>query len=557
VTWALVVALSATIVAVREIDFTPALIQLTSVSNTAGGGWPAFFVTWVLNVAVIQVLGILWFDWMLALPPRRFRSAVVVPFIVSLAVLVSVAIYQMTVDLTILNASPYGSLGRAGSTLLDANASGAVAALWIGGVVAAADGLRRYPVLWTAAGVAACWLAVWASGSRTAFAAALLTTAFVLWSAISRDNAAVLRSKRGLLAAVTGGVAIAVVLALASQRAVGPLARIVDSLDSVTSSSPESLVAALKEQVWIRNGYGTASAAMIRKYPLFGVGVGSFQLMLGEFTPPGLALSPDNAQNWYRHQLAELGIVGSAAWLAWLALFAAFAFRRKETPLPSAAVIRGALVALAAISFVGMPTQEAGVAMTFWALAAWLVVSTTAPPAGRVSRRGWIVAALVLAVYGAGVLHTARHDLRVPMRAQRDGWVYQYGVYPDHLEPDDGFRWTGRRAVVVMHSPKPYVEVTMSIDYLALGNRPDSAQALVRPTVVRLWRDGELVVDRQLTSTLPVRAYLPVDRDSPWVFLETDVSRVFRPRDVGVDDDRELGVRIRWAHVDAPSDRQP
>jgi hypothetical protein len=262
-------------------------------------------------------------------------------------------------------------------------------------------------------------------------------------------------------------------------------------------------------------------------------------------------LSPDNAQNWYRHQLAELGIVGSVAWMLWVGLFAVYVVRSRADSL-EAWCTRGGLVALAVVSFVGMPGQEASVAVTFWTLAAWFIRATAGPPPTELGLRQWSLAAIAVVLYAAGTLSAAVGALRVPMRAQRAGWPYEYGLY-DGTGAADGMRWTARRAVVVVQSDQPYVELTMAADYRTLGD-PDNlpAPTPIRPVVAIVRRDGARVFTRELTTTAPVTLHLPVRAESPWLFLETEVSRVFRPRELGISDDRELGIQLRWRFVDAP-----
>ena len=53
-------------------------------------------------------------------------------------------IYQYFVDVTFLNESVYGARGRAGGTTYDANVSGLLAALWIGGLFVRSEALGRF-----------------------------------------------------------------------------------------------------------------------------------------------------------------------------------------------------------------------------------------------------------------------------------------------------------------------------------------------------------------------------------------------------------------------------
>ena len=69
---------------------------------------------------------------------------------------------------------------------------------------------------------------------------------------------------------------------------------------------------------------------MIGEHPLLGVGVGSFHLLTADYgalTGYEGHLVPDNAQNWFRHQLAEFGILGGLGWITWVAMFVVFVLR--------------------------------------------------------------------------------------------------------------------------------------------------------------------------------------------------------------------------------------
>jgi hypothetical protein len=72
----------------------------------------------------------------------------------------------------------------------------------------------------------------------------------------------------------------------------------------------------------------------------------------------GVPLIQDNAQNWYRHQVAEFGLVGSLPWLVWVLTFGWFVLRPRAGEPPIAWTARGALIGFAFISLVGMPAQE-------------------------------------------------------------------------------------------------------------------------------------------------------------------------------------------------------
>jgi len=143
-------------------------------------------------------------------------------------------------------------------------------------------------------------------------------------------------------------------------RKTGPVLRLGWVLPSASLES----FATFTKMLWDRAGYGRAAVEMIQSHPWFGVGLGSFPLIAGDysFSHLGGPLAPDNAQNWIRHYLAELGIVGSLGWMAWAAVVAVAVFRRSARSRDRRlTVVAGGLVGVIVVSQVGMPTQNAAV----------------------------------------------------------------------------------------------------------------------------------------------------------------------------------------------------
>ena len=555
VCWSLVAIAGATIVALREIDFTPALFGVTTIANTAGGGWPAFIIRFVLHVGLVTTIGILWFDWLWTTADMHFDRVVAIPLAFSALVLGVVSVYQLFFDISFLNATVYGNLKRASGTVFDANVNGTLTALWLGGAALVA---QRHPAaaryLIPVATIVG-WLAVWATGSRTGFAAAAIVTAFNV-TALAGSLRGMPRMRAVVAAALVfaAGAAATAILARADLGVVGPMARFRSTVPDPTA---KAIKAELYEQLWNRNGFGGASTAMIARFPWFGVGVGSFQSMLPEFpTYGGRRLPPDNAQNWYRHQLAELGIIGSLPWLAWVVAFGWHVLDIRRARAPSAWISRGILVAFAAVSFVGMPGQEPIVAVTFWTFAFWFASIAGVDDVRPWPRRLLAVLAAVVVLFAVGTVHAARTDLRVPVRAQRVGWPYSYGfLRPGANNFGAGPGWTGRQAVAVFQPQSEWVEVTVSADYRAVPGAPLMASTPVatRPTQMKLRCNGELILDTRLTTTAPVTAIVRTDWRHSWLLLESEVSRVVPLRQLGLDDDREVGVRLEWRGTQAPS----
>jgi hypothetical protein len=556
VLFALTLAVSGSLVVWREIDFYPALLgELGSfrVPSSVGGGSPAFSTIWVLRVALVLLLGLLWFEWLFA-APVDFHKLVVTPLAASALVMAGVAIYQLFVDVTFFNETVYGNIGRASGTLFDANVCGVIAALWIGGfsLWASDRGLGRAA---TVAGVAIGWLAVWASGSRTAFGAAVIVTAcslIALYKALLPAGSS-RRPWRPVVAALVASAALLVVLSNLPADVVGPLGRVRDTLPGLSVESVRAFVA----EMWNRNGYGAVATRMIGESPWFGVGLGSFHLLVSDFAQlawPGFILPSDNAQNWYRHQIAELGLVGSLGWILWVVGFAWFVVRPRAGALPSIWVARGMLLAFGAVSLLGMPGQDMAAVVTFWTMAFWFVLLAepslvrSAPASGQpltwLSRSTLAVAFVIVAVYGAGTAYLSATWLRVPLRAERLGWPFSYGFYYPEPDGEGGEqRWARRRAVAVVDAPGRWLVLRVSVNHLDLEANPVQA---------RVWLGRTLVLDTELSTTTPVVKYVEVPDGHTRVTIETEVNRTVRPRDLGAADQRELGLLVGWRFVDRP-----
>lgn len=549
VCWALVIVVGSWIVFAREFDFTTAVLNVRRIANSPVGGSPSNIGSWVLYVSLVLVLGILWFDWLFAAGAPRFRSAVVVPLAVSFLMVVAASAYQLFVDFSFLNLTLFGALGRAGGTLFDANIAGTIGALWSGGAILLSRGAPRWRSYIVASGVPLAWLVVWASGSRTAFSAAALITVFGVVGALRaiQEPRRLVTPLRSLLAAVIV-VGLVAIVANTNPQAVGPVRRLWDTLPALSADSLSNFVA----EMWNRNGYGAAATAMIAKFPLFGVGVGSFQTLLPAFAGPRQA---DNAQNWYRHQFAEVGLIGSLPWIAWVIAFGWFVFRRRpsESDVFSVWTARGIVLSFALISLVGMPAQDVIVAITFWTMAFWHV-SLVGVPASKTSlnSRAWAIIAVVVVIYAVGTASLAATSLRVPVRAQTAEWPYwpySYGFYnPEFDGSGQQFRWTGRRAVTVLEAPTEWLRLTVSVNHRDLDTKPVD---------VKVWRDRELVLRSRLSTTTPVTQQVRLSGAEKRVLIETWASRVARPSDFGAEDTRELGVMVTWEFVDAPPPDAP
>src|SRR5215208_1717538 len=236
VTWALTIACGWPVIMVRE-----AGLRLgTLLDNGTLDSWALLTTpqveSWVLHVAITQLAGVLWLDWLCGAasgsrtPPtdgaaasnREFRIPNPVHGLWAGATLASVvAIVQGTLAMTFLNAEPWIGLRRAAGTMLDANAYGVVAA------VAAPLAFVSLPQIWTrhlraaqAAVLAVNWAGAWMSGSRTALLCGTVGTLLLAYEMVrsARDETAT-RHIWSLLA----GVGVVVLMLAIGATAIGPL----------------------------------------------------------------------------------------------------------------------------------------------------------------------------------------------------------------------------------------------------------------------------------------------------------------------------------------------
>jgi hypothetical protein len=555
--WGLSVAVSWPIIVWREIDFTPTLLGRYITSVTHVGISPAVESVWIAHVAATHLIGILWVDALnrqeSPRPGISFVPRVVGPLLVSVGASAALALYQMYGHMDTLNAGIFASFDRASGAMLDGNAFGMAAAVWIAGALAVAASTDRVPLrLMTAAAAGLLLVGTWGSGSQSAFLAAAvggIGVAYGLW----RTRATFGRRRLVWGAAAAGLVAVAVLAGISRLRpaAIGPIARFEQVVESATSQRRLGLLTTL----WTRDRYGTAATAMIRQYPVTGVGVGMFNsYVIDETWLLGLgAQAPDNAQNWFRHQLAEMGVMGSLGWLAWLVVFVPTLWKRpslESSPVATYA-LRGALVGIGLASQVAMPTQNTAVLLTFWTFVFWhgqLMARSPEASARRASGGWrWFVALILVLIYAGAVWRVGATTMRVPYRAAAIGWPYDHGFYD--LEKDAGggaYRWTGQHAVAVFVTPgrDSYVPLTF------WAHHPDIRE---RPVRVRIWIRGRLDVDILLADGQPVTRYVHVRADERGLMVEIQVDRTWNPSDFGARDARALGLAVAdWTFVCCP-----
>jgi hypothetical protein len=511
-------------------------------------------IGWALDTTIVHLLGLLWFNWLLRHARELTDSAVerriAWPMAASAVAGSLLATYQGLFDLGFLSAGAWASIQRASGSLMDANASGMAAAMWTAGLLAferRSLGVRAV----TAVCVVVCWCGLWTSGSRTSLACACVALAF--WAAAVLTRAGGVRVRIPVLTMGAAAVVlVASVLIRAPVASESPLSRLRMTLPS-DFSGPS--LAALVREMWNRNGYGEAATALIAEHPATGLGIGLFNLSgAAHSRAAGRALPPDNAQNWWRHHIAELGFVGAAGLLIWTAVFLAFLARSAGAGerRARAAALKGALVGFGLTSLVGMPAQSLPVTMTFWMFAFWytrlVTDSANETPDGELSAPLWVLLLGLVGVYASTVLVEARGAARPAMRAAVGEWRYTYGVYdPGGSGPDgETRRWTERHGVAVVPNETGWMILSVRAEHPDVGDRP------VRATVDV---NGRRVIDMTLYNDAPVIRALNTGTATR-VILETRVDRTWRPPDARPRQP-EVGLSLSWRFAAEPPDGLP
>jgi hypothetical protein len=515
VAWAVILALTWPVIALREIDFSLIAVDTLNTPNGLFAPAPPIAAASVVLTALGQLVGLLWLDFLWArfgtggLP--QAERVVLVPMVLSVAIASAVALGQKWIDITWLSGPPWSDLGRAAGTMLDGNSFGTAAAIW-----AALTLALTWRIGWpTAAGaVVAALLAagMWASGSRTALLVLMVglgahaLAALPGWRRPERRFGPV-----AILALVIVGLLI---VGIRSPDLNSPLARLLEVLPSGTDE-----LATTAHNLWERGGYASLAARMVADYPWTGIGVGSFPLLARDVGVVTLAISVlgDNAQNWWRHQIIELGLLGAlpAVALSIGVLSMLVAGTPVATHRGAVTVLRGTVLGVGLASLVGMPTQHPALFLTFGTIVFWLGALLETPKRQVAPAAWWGVIGLALLVV-AGQISDASSDLRVPHRALKYNFTYGYGFSEPEVDPVLGMiRHTRTHAVGVIEAEHAYFRVTLIV--------PQATAA--EPVQVRLWRTRSLILDQRVSSPEPIVRFIATPAGEDQLMIELNVSR--------------------------------
>ena len=534
--WALVLSLSWPVFVAREADFDLQALRDISAVNSWAMLTAIQVVAWTLYSTQVQLVGLLWFDWVC----RAFDDEssplprIVNGLWIGVTVASGVAIVQGTLDITFLNSSFWIEQRRAPGTMLDANAYGFAAAL-AGpiGFLALRSGRWRATLL-AATVLVINWSGVWMSGSRTGLMCALFGAAGLTVGA--------LRTRRDRRVIAVAGALAAAGLIVTSAATVSPVQRAVGMLGDGMNV----------ESLWSRGGYGTVGMQMVREYPFTGLGIGGYRYLAPDYwrAMANAQLALDNAQNWWRHQLTEFGLIGGGLILLWSAIAAAqtLAGPARAGRAFTAWTVRALVTGIGVVSFVGMPTQNPVSLLLFFLLVAWLhhavlPLPRSVPP--RWIGAAWSVAGVAALAYVAAHAALATGPLSITARAVRFHREYVQGAYAPEPAPGGGhFQWTDEEARLLLPARTPWLVLRL------WAHHPDIAE---HPVEVTLSAPCGAILTRQLQSATPIAVGILLPPGAETLDATITVSRTWRPAEGGADDRRRLGVAVGAEFVD---DRQ-
>jgi hypothetical protein len=534
--WAMILALGWPIVLWRELDFTLVTYAQPDVPNGMFAGPAREVARLATATTVAQLTALLFVDSLWAryrhADERVFVREIVFPLTIGTTIAMIVGLFQGLVDISFWSGGVWPGLGRAAGTFFDANAFGAVSALWgapaAGAVLLASS--RRLRLLGAALLVLSAG-AVWVSGSRTALMGWL-----VVGAGLGR---ALVRTGGLSRTAVSAGVA-AIVVAVAIGAQTGgrgtAVQRFLQTLPRPTIDGLSSFARAM----WDRDGYGSAAMRIVGEFPTTGVGPGAFPVLAPDYAyaTTGRAIPPDNAQNWWRHMWTELGLLGSIPPMLCSILVAAALVRlaRRRPESVTGAIAGSATVALGLMALVGPPMFHPIVLQTiavliFWT--GWLALRGersesphgAAEAASTPVKRGFgadglaLVLVWLLPLVWAGLtLRTAVLELRPPFRAERTGWPYGYGFSPPEPVPGGERRWAAARAVGVIPAAGKRLVLTLE---------PRHEDLSTRRLRVRVSDRRGIVLDTLRSTREPFECVVEMPPGRRWLMVEIDADRAW------------------------------
>ena len=449
-----VIVISAVITSLRYANFFPVLARrplelAVNVNEVRAGGALMSVVFNSLN----YLSGFLFCAILIhRLKSRELAKKLLLAWSVSAAIFLIFSMVQRFFSPSLGNTPAWIKLGRINSTFKDPNSFGAVLSaslpLLLGLAIAAR---KRARVLYSV--VFVFGLAVFPfTGSRSGFLA--LGLSFLLFFLLFLKGRRPKRRSRlvPVVALLLAGLIILVSFLIFYQKS-NLYQRIETSLDFLGKGNSYNDLFTQKIGFW------RVALAMVREYPLSGVGLGAYIIEMPNYLEQ-MRLPfrhTDSAENFFFQAVSELGLIGLFLFF-WVFLEITKRAKRSRSDSPfqgrDRSILFGAVSGIAAVfvnfffhSYIG----SFEVKYFFWLLVALVFFGASGRPvdaAGAGKRRGMKVASsLIILTFAAVHLWNSAHSLSIEARRERFGWAQNFGFYSQEKDVRGfHFRWARKSA---------------------------------------------------------------------------------------------------------------
>ena len=294
-----------------------------------------------------------------------------------------------------------------------------------------------------------------------------------------------------------------------------------------------------------RSAFIITGVRMIASAPIFGVGIGRYYEMSGQFMPQSIYwfFFHENAHNNFLQIGGELGLAGLAAFL-WLLVAIVLRVSKGLHAFAEDRLLTGALAGLAAFVttwLIGHPLLSPEVAVPFWIVAAAAVARadgdrlTVAQDFSRAAFPARLVTAAALLALAVSIPLRARAASAALKLSEQT-----FGFYGWEGDPGGRMRWTSPSAAFFVPPHTTEIEIPM---------RASFSERRARPTIVSIAIDGHVFHRIDVTNgdvfTVHVRLPTPSVPATQPRRVDIITNPPWSPADVlGTPDNRVLGVRV-------------
>lgn len=549
----LVLVVSALISGFRYLNFFPfqakgAYELIVNVNGVRTGGALMSSVFNVLNYTT----GFLFFFMVYTFARSRdFVKKVLLSLLCSSFVVLAFAVVQKLVSLSLGNTRFFVNIGRLNATFKDPNSFGLFLACFILillGLAAAWSARLRYLCL----GVLILALVVfpWA-GSRSGMLGLAAGLVLFVVLALVYEKSLPGRKKwllgAGLvLAAVLAGTALVVV-----SGGTNLYQRVAGNIEALSRrSSLKQILDPGRFRLW------AVAWHMIQLYPASGVGAGGYIIEFPNYNTIEVfdRYHTDSAENYVLQAGAEMGLLAVA-----LTLWILFEFLRlilqgrraregeqrfRFLRIGLSAALGCLLVNLMFHSYIG----AFDVKYYMWLLAGLLAglnfKERSERPPLLFSRRFLAAAAVLTALYGAGLLWHSTRSLSLPQGAARHGWDQNFGMYrSEQDEQGRMFSWTKKCAGLTFTNTGQTLRLPIRASHPKIDQYPVTVSVYRADVYFRKQQKiNELRLDHSHWEEF---TFSFENIPDPKVFLVFEVDRVWQPKKyLGSPDTRWLGIAI-------------